>query len=36
MIVPSAADLEGHNLVVFPANLRAGSAIRVLNPDRLA
>jgi RES domain-containing protein len=35
LIVPSAAYPDGHNLLVFPANLQPGSAIRVLNPDRL-
>jgi RES domain-containing protein len=35
MIVPSAADPSGHNLLVLPGNLRPGSAIRVLHPDRL-
>ncbi len=35
MIVPSAADPKGRNLLVFPENLEPGSTIRVLNPDRL-
>jgi RES domain-containing protein len=36
MIVPSAADPKGHNLLVFPENLRPDSEFRVLHPDRLA
>jgi RES domain-containing protein len=35
LIVPAAADRNGHNLLVFPGNLRTGSHIRVLHPDRL-
>jgi RES domain-containing protein len=35
LIVPSAADPRGDNLVVFPDNLHANSKIQVLNPDRL-
>ena len=36
LIVPSAADLQGSNLLVFPANLPRGNGIRVMNADRLA
>ncbi len=36
MIVPSAADTNGHNLLIFPGNLAPGSHIRILHPDRLA
>jgi RES domain-containing protein len=36
MIVPSAADPKGHNLLVFPENLHGDSEVRVLHPDRLA
>ena len=35
LIVPSAADPNGHNLLVFLKNLRAGSHSRVLAPERL-
>jgi hypothetical protein len=35
MIIPSAADSSGPNLMVFPSNLRPGSSIRVLHADRL-
>ncbi len=35
LIVPSAADLEGFNVLVFPENLKKISEIRVLNSDRL-
>jgi RES domain-containing protein len=35
IIVPSAADPQGHNVVMFPENLRPTSEIRLLNPDRL-
>lgn len=35
LIVPSAADMNGHNLLVFPKNLRGGSEIRVIAPSRL-
>jgi hypothetical protein len=35
LIVPSAADVEAHNLLVFPDNLRVGSSLTVLNADRL-
>ena len=35
LIVPSAADSHGHNLVVFPANLQSGSELKVLNAERL-
>jgi RES domain-containing protein len=35
IIVPSAADPSGHNLLIFPGNLQTGSEIRVLNPDGL-
>ncbi len=36
LIVPSAADPKGHNLLVFPGNLQSDSEIRVLHADRLA
>ncbi len=36
LIVPSAADPNGHNLVVFPENLDAGSTATVLHADRLS
>ena len=36
MVVPSAADPKGCNLLVFPQNLQSGSEVRVLHPDRLA
>lgn len=35
LIVPSAADSNGHNLLVFPRNLQTGSQIRVLAAERL-
>ena len=35
IIVPSAADLKGHNLLIFPGNLEPGSEFQVLNPDGL-
>jgi len=35
LIVPSAADSSGHNLLVFPPNLEGNSKIRVLNTERL-
>lgn len=35
LIVPSAADPTGCNLLVFPDNLRPGSRIRVLNAGQL-
>ena len=36
LIVASAADSGGHNLLIFPGHLAAESAVRILNPDRLA
>lgn len=36
LIVPSAADSKGHNLLVFPGNLQSGSQIRVLHAGSLA
>lgn len=36
LIVPSAADRKGHNLLIFPDRLRPGSTVRVVNPDKLA
>jgi RES domain-containing protein len=35
LIVPSAVDPSGHNLLVFPNNLQGSGAIRVSNSDRL-
>lgn len=35
MIVPSAADPKGHNLLVFPANLEASSSFRVFRAENL-
>lgn len=35
LIVPSAVAPDGHNLLIFPDKLRAGSNIDVLHPDRL-
>lgn len=35
MIVPSAADLAGHNLLIFPDKLGPKSEMRVLNTDKL-
>jgi RES domain-containing protein len=35
MLVPSAAQPHDFNLLVFPANLRPASSMRVLNVDRL-
>ncbi|HVC94821.1 MAG TPA: RES family NAD+ phosphorylase [Pirellulales bacterium] len=35
LIAPSAADPKGHNLLVFPANLKQGSELRVLNANSL-
>jgi RES domain-containing protein len=35
LIVPSAAAPNGHNLLIFPDKLLAGSSITVLHPDRL-
>lgn len=35
LIVPSAADPNGHNLLVFPENLDLGSTATVLHADRL-
>lgn len=36
LIVPSAADSKGHNLLVFPENLRPGSTMRMLNSSQFA
>jgi RES domain-containing protein len=36
IIVPSAADSNGTNLLIFPDNLRSVSQIQLLNPDQLA
>lgn len=35
LLVPSAADPKGHNLLVFPANLQSGSQLSVLSADSL-
>ena len=37
LIVPSAADPDGHNLLIFPDKLNTdhGSTLRVVNADRL-
>lgn len=35
LIVPSAADPHGHNMLVFPENLQPGSSATVLHSDRL-
>lgn len=35
LIVPSIADLRGHNLLVFPQNLKPGSTAVVLHSDGL-
>lgn len=35
LIVPSAADPAGHNLILFPDRLDLESEVRLLNPDRL-
>lgn len=35
IIVPSAAQSDGFNVLVFPANLKKGSKIQVLNADSL-
>jgi len=35
IIVRSAADESGRNLVVFPENLRKSSQLTVLNPEKL-
>jgi RES domain-containing protein len=35
ILVPSAADLDGQNLVIFPAAFVQDSGIDVLHPDRL-
>jgi RES domain-containing protein len=35
LIVPSSVDWHGHNLLLFPRNLRADSEVRLLNPERL-
>lgn len=35
LIVSSAAEPSGHNLMIFPENLRVGSKLELLHPDRL-
>lgn len=35
LVVPSAADPNGHNLLVFPANMNVGSELSVLNAGSL-
>ena len=35
LIVPSAADRNGYNLLVFPDKLQAGSEVKVLGADKL-
>lgn len=35
LIVPSAVEAEGHNLIVFPDHLHAKSRITVMNADKL-
>lgn len=35
LIVPSTADPDGHNLLVFPDKLCPGSELRVVNADKL-
>lgn len=35
MVVPSAADLRGSNLLVFPEQLLPGSTLQILHADRL-
>lgn len=35
MILPSAADPAGHNLVLFPANFKTGSQVSVMKAERL-
>lgn len=35
LIVPSAADPDGHNLLIFPANLQPGSEFTVLKAENL-
>ena len=35
LIVPSAADTRGKNILIFPTNLQPGSKVSVLNADRL-
>ena len=36
LLVPSAADLGGQNLVVFVENLQPGSTLEVVAADRLS
>lgn len=36
LVVPSAVDPHGYNLLVFPENLSSGGELRVLHPNRLA
>ncbi len=35
LLVPSAAEKNGRNLLVFPANLQSDSFLEVINPDKL-
>ena len=35
MVVPSAAEVGGRNLVIFPDNLLPASRLEILNPKRL-
>jgi RES domain-containing protein len=35
LIVPSAADPSGHNLLIIPDRLRTDCKVQVLHPDRL-
>lgn len=35
LVVPSAAGVDGHNLLVFPAHLSLGSTMQVLNASEL-
>ena len=36
LIVPSATDAQGHNLLIFPDRLDATSVVRLLNADKLS
>lgn len=35
LVVPSAADPGGHNLLIFPDHVGGGSVVRLLNPNKL-
>ncbi len=35
LIVPSAADRNGHNLLIFPEKLGLDSEVKLVNPDDL-